>query len=162
MKCSAQGVQFIKSYEKLRLKAYTATQNEHQRGIWTIGWGHTKGVKQGDTCTIKQAEDHFLADLREFEDGVNLLVTVPMTQDMFDALVSFAFNVGLDRDEDTKAEGLGDSTLLRLLNEGRYTDAAAEFPKWNKQAGKVLRGLTDRRLKEQATFSRTSVVVGQV
>ena len=84
--------------------------------------------------------------------GVNSLIKVPATQGQFDALVSFAYNVGLDIDEDTLAEGLGDSTLLRKFNAKDYAGCAAEFPKWNKAGGVVLNGLTKRRAGERAMF----------
>ncbi len=158
MKLSWRGANLIKEFEALRLKAYAATAEERERGIWTIGWGHTAGVKGGDTCTLAQATEWFDEDVAEFEAGVNALVTAPITQAMFDALVSFAYNVGLDQDEDTKAEGLGDSTLLKLLNEGRYTDAANQFQFWNKQAGEALDGLTRRRRAEYDLFCSQPVV----
>jgi len=90
--------------------------------------------------------------MREFEPGVLRLVKVPLTQGQFDALVCFAYNVGLDDDADTLAEGLGDSTLLRKVNAGDFSGAAAEFAKWNKNDGKVMLGLRRRRAAERALF----------
>lgn len=144
----AKGLALLKGFERLRLVAYLPTVND----VWTIGYGHTKGVKPGDRCSVEQAEAWLLEDLAWAEDAVNELVTVPLTQNQFDALVSFAFNVGPDIDADTIAEGLGDSTLLRKLNAGDYAGAAAEFPKWNKQAGVVLNGLVRRRAAERELF----------
>ena len=117
-----------------------------------IGYGHTEGVKKGDKISADQADALLMHDLAIFQRGVNRAVNVPLTQGQFDALVSFAYNVGLDEDTDTKAEGLGDSTLLRKLNAGDYPGAQAEFPKWNKDNGRVVAGLTRRRLAEQTMF----------
>lgn len=144
---STRGLDLIKGWEQLRLKAYLCSA-----GVPTIGWGHTKGVKLGDTCTVEQAERWLLEDVESFEAAVHRLVTVPLTQNQYDALVSFTFNVGPDEDADTIAEGLGDSTLLRLLNAGDYVRAADEFPKWNKAAGKVSNGLVRRRASERELF----------
>lgn len=152
MKTGSRGIALIKRFEQCRLKAYAATEKERQRGIWTIGWGKTTGVREGDTCTQEQADEWFLDDLARFEDGVNRLVTVPLTQPQFDALVSFAYNVGLDIDEDTKAEGLGDSTLLKLVNAGQFNAAANEFGKWIRQDGQIVNGLVARREAEKTLF----------
>lgn len=152
MKTGSRGIAIIKRYEKCRLVAYAATKKEFQRGVWTIGWGRIHGVKAGDTCTQEQADQWLAEDLAYFEQGVDRLVTVPLTQNKFDALVSFAYNVGLDEDSDDNAEGLGDSTLLKLVNAGEFIKAAAEFPKWVKQDGVVLNGLVDRRATERALF----------
>lgn len=120
---------------------------------WTIGVGHTgKEVVPGLAWTSLQADRQFETDLHAYENGVNSLLKVEVTQGQFDALVSFAFNVGLDIDTDTIAEGLGDSTLLKLVNAGRFAEAAARFPQWNKGGGRELAGLTTRRRCEQALF----------
>lgn len=144
---SKKGFDFIKGWEALRLKAYL-----DGGGVWSIGWGHTKGVREGLVITREDAEDFLIEDVWYFETGVRDLVKVPLTQEQFDALVSFSFNVGLDQDEDDKAEGLGDSTLLKKLNKGDYEGAADELPKWNKDNGKVVRGLTRRRAAERTLF----------
>lgn len=146
---SEQGVSFLKGFEKCRLRAYKPTPHDR----WTIGWGHTgPDVGPGSVVTQAQADALLLRDLQHFERDVLSLVKVPLTQGQFDALVSFAYNVGSDIDEDTKPEGLGDSTLLRKLNAGDYEGAANEFVKWNKQKGQVLNGLTKRRLGEKEMF----------
>ena len=145
---SETGKALIKSFESCRLIAY-----KDGGGVWTIGWGHTgPEVCEGLVWTQDTADRAFLEDLAYFEVGVDALVKVPLTQGEFDALVSFAYNCGLDQDEDTKAEGLGDSTLLRKLNDSDYNGAAAEFPKWNKDNGKIVNGLTRRRMAEKALF----------
>jgi lysozyme len=147
MYISKQGLDLIKQFEGLRLKAYLCPA-----GVWTIGYGHTKGVYPGMVITEELADKFLIDDVWQFEREVESLVQVPVTQGQFDALVSFAFNVGSDIDEDTIAEGLGDSTLLRKLNRGDYAGAADEFPKWNKSRGRVVRGLTVRRSAERALF----------
>lgn len=109
MQTSDRGLEFIKHHEGLETKAYPdpGSADGHP---WTIGVGHTKGVKKGDTCTVAQAMEWLREDVRTAEAAVLRLVKVPLTQAQFDALVSFVFNVGADEDADTLAEGLGDST----------------------------------------------------
>ena len=130
----------IKKSEGLRLEAYLPTTND----VPTIGYGHTKSVKMGQCITINQAEQFLLEDVAWASDAVNRLVKVNLTQNQFDALVSFVFNVG--------ATAFSKSTLLRLLNAGDYKGAADQFIRWNKQAGKELKGLTKRRQEERALF----------
>lgn len=139
MYISKKGLELIKQFEGLRLKAYKCPA-----GIWTIGYGHTKGVYPGMTITEELADKFLVDDIWYFERGVESLVAVPLTQGQFDALVSFAFNVG--------ADGLGDSTLLKKLNSGDYAGAADEFPKWVYSRGKKLKGLVRRRAAERELF----------
>lgn len=122
--------------------------------VWTAGWGSTRGVNQRTVWTRPQAEAAFGSDIMMTEQGVRqLLGDVPTAQGQFDALVSFAFNVGLDIDADTKAEGLGDSTLLKLHLLGRYADAAKQFDFWDHGAGGVvLAGLEERRATERGWY----------
>lgn len=139
MQISKAGLDLIKQFEGLYLKAYRCPA-----GVPTIGYGHTAGVAMGQTITQQQADDYLRRDVRQFERAVARLVTVPLTQGQFDALVSFAFNLG---------EGaLAQSTLLRLLNAGDYAGAAAQFERWNKAGGRVLPGLVRRRAAERALF----------
>lgn len=140
---AAPGLTIIKIFEALRLRAYLCPA-----GIPTIGWGHTRGVKMGDTCTYLQAEQWLREDCRDAERAVNARVKVPLTQNQFDALVSFVFNVG--------GGAFASSTMLRKLNAGDYVGAAEQFPRWNKSGGKVLRGLTLRREREQNLFLKQS------
>lgn len=151
MQTSDRGLEFIKHHEGLETKAYPdpGSADGHP---WTIGVGHTKGVKKGDTCTVAQAMEWLREDVRTAEAAVLRLVKVPLTQAQFDALVSFVFNVGADEDADTLAEGLGDSTLLRMLNSGDYFGAAVQFDRWNKNDGRVMAGLTTRRKAERDMF----------
>ena len=148
MKISKNGLAIIKEFEGLRLKAY-----DDGVGVWTIGYGTTRypsatKVKRGDNITEEQAEAYLLHDVSRFENAVNRLVKVPLTQNQFDALVSFTYNLG---------EGsFGASTLLRKLNARDYSGAATEFLRWNKAGGKVMAGLTRRRKAEHDLFLRTS------
>ena len=139
MKTSYKGIALIKDFEGLRLGAYYCSA-----GVLTIGYGHTGGVKEGDLITEQKAEQLLQDDLKKFENGVLRLVRVPLNQNQFDALVSFAFNLGVGN--------LGKSTLLKMLNNRDYKGAAGQFVRWNKAGGKELAGLTRRRLAESAMF----------
>lgn len=147
MKTSAAGRLAITEREGLRLKAYPdpATGGEP----WTIGVGHTSAagaptVRKGMTITAKEAEDILTRDLAVFEKGVNDAVTVPLNQNEFDALVSFTLNIGVG--------AFQKSTMLKELNKGNRHGAANQFLRWNKAAGKVMKGLTKRREAERAQF----------
>lgn len=141
---------FIKLKEQCRLKAYLPTPHD----VPTIGWGATgRDIKLGMVWTQAQADDRFERDIAMFAAGVDhLLGQTLTTQGQFDALTSFAYNVGLDDDADKIAEGLGDSTLMLMHRTRRYEEAADQFARWNKQKGKVLRGLTIRRAEEAAMY----------
>lgn len=152
MRTSEHGIAVMHYFEDCKLTAYP-DPGSHNGTPWTIGWGHTgPEVCQGLCWSQQQADAAFADDLRRFERDVLSLVKVPLTQGQFDALVSFAYNLGSDIDADTIAEGLGDSTLLRKLNAGDYGGAVREFRKWNKNDGKVMRGLTRRRKAEECLF----------
>lgn len=135
MKLSSAGFELIKEFEGLRLKAYLCPAN-----VWTIGYGHTLGVTANMEINKFEADAFLVSDARQFEAAVNRYVKVRLEQNEFDALVSFAFNVG------TKA--FRDSTLVRVLNEGRKKDVPAQLMRWNRGGGKVLKGLERRRRAE--------------
>ena len=130
----------IKHFESCKLTAY-----QDSVGVWTIGWGHTAGVKKGDNWTQDEADDILLNDLEKFEGYVNQYVQVPLTQNQFDALVSWTFNV--------RPGNLKSSTMLTKLNEKSYDEVPSQMKRWNKAGGKVLRGLERRRNAEAAMFS---------
>lgn len=135
-----EAVDLIKKYEGRKLTAYKCPAN-----IWTCGYGSTgPDIKEGVTWSIWEAEDRLKADLVRFASAVDKLVTVPITSNQRAALISFAFNLG--------AQALKESTLLRLLNEGKLGAAADEFLRWNKAAGRVLAGLVARREDERKLF----------
>lgn len=134
------GKKFVEDNEGLRLKAY-----QDGGGVWTIGYGHTgTEVKAGKVVTVKEAIRLLESDLVSAVLTVNRLVKVGLSQNQFDALVDFVFNVG--------KEQFASSTLLKKLNLGDYTGAAAEFEKWKFDNGKVVSGLLARRQKERAMF----------
>ncbi|RZG79680.1 lysozyme [Acinetobacter venetianus] len=144
MTISSVGIQLITSFEDLRLKAY-----DDGVGVWTIGYGTTiypngVAVKKSDSCTLEQAKSFFQHDLRRFQTAVNDVVSVPLSQNQFDALVSLAYNIGTN--------AFKTSTLVKYLNALDYKAAADEFPKWNRGGGKVLKGLVRRREAERALF----------
>ncbi|HFY9976724.1 TPA: lysozyme [Serratia marcescens] len=144
MNISKSGIELIKRFEGLRLKAYLDSA-----GVWTIGYGWTQpvdGKKVGPGIQIDQATaDRLLkCGVVQFEQGVNQLVKVRITQGQFDALVSFAYNLGL--------RSLSTSTLLQKLNDGDKEGAADQFGRWVNAGGKHLDGLVARRAAEREMF----------
>ena len=143
MKTSQIGIDLIKQYEGLRLTAYVCAGGKN-----TIGYGSTiikgKPVELGSTITLESAKEALREDLERFERGVNDYLRVLLTQNQFDALVSFSYNVGLGN--------LKSSTLLKKVNANLFQDAAEEFLKWNKSNSKVLPGLIRRREAERNLF----------
>jgi lysozyme len=143
MQVTTRGIELIKKQEALRLKAYPDTG-----GVWTIGYGHTKGVKRGDVCTAEQAEQWLIEDTASAVKDVNRLVQVVLTQNQFDALVSFVFNVG--------GSAFSSSTMLIRLNAGDYLGTAKQFSRWIYDDGKVQGGLITRRAREAALFGEST------
>lgn len=139
MKVSNNGINLVKRFEGLELKAYRDSV-----GILTIGYGHTHAVKAGDVITGEQADAFLREDLQVAELTVNTNVKVKLMQGQFDALVSFVFNLG--------SGNFVKSTLIRKLNAGNYTGAADEFGKWVNAGGKKLPGLVKRRAAEREVF----------
>lgn len=140
MKTSQGMKELIARFEGLRLKAYKCPA-----GIWTVGIGSTtfngKRVTEGLVITKEQAYEQLERDLAVFENGVGRLVSKPINQDQFDALVSFSFNVGLG--------SLSRSTLLKKVNANPSDPTIRDlFAMWNKAGGKVVAGLTKRRKAE--------------
>ncbi len=134
-----EGLALTQRFEGCRYVAY-----QDSVGVWTIGYGHTRGVHEGMTCTQAQALAWLVEDVASAEAEVNRVVTVPLTQHEFDALVDFVFNLG-----DGSFEH---STMLRLLNAGDHANAVNEFRKWDKAGGVEVAGLLRRRLAEAAEF----------
>jgi len=143
MQISYMGIQSLKELEGFRAKAYKDTG-----GVWTIGYGTIKWlgkpVEAGQTITDKEALLALQADLAWAQTAVNQLVRVPLKQHMFDALVSFVYNIG--------ESAFSKSTMLRLLNEGKFDLAAEQFKRWNQDNGKVIPGLVSRRKVEESLF----------
>lgn len=135
MTTSKQGLALIAAHEGLKLKAYLCPA-----GVPTIGYGHTKGVRMGDTITPDQADKFLREDLADAEKAVNAQ-GLKINQNQYDALVSFTFNVGVGN--------FGKSTLLKKVKANADDPAIRnEFARWNKGGGKVLPGLTRRRKEE--------------
>ena len=139
MKTSMEGLALIKKFEGCELKAYQCSA-----GVWTIGYGHTKDVVEGMEITQEQAEQMLVDELHEYESYINKYVTVALSQNQFDALVSWVYNLG--------PANLSASTMLKVLNSGEYEDVPAQMKRWNKAGGKVLEGLIRRREAEACLF----------
>lgn len=136
---SHRATELIAHFEDCKLEAY-----DDGGGVWTIGYGHTKGVKPGDKITPMQAVQFLQEDMAGAVGDVNRYVIAPLSQSMFDALVSLVFNIG--------ATEFAESTILKLLNSRQYHLAACEFGRWHKDNGKRLWGLSRRRAAEQVLF----------
>jgi lysozyme len=136
---SREGLHLTEQFEGCRLQAY-----QDIKGVWTIGYGHTRGVYLGQTITQAQAEAFLLEDVQVAVAAVNCLVTVQLTQHEFDALVDFVFNIG--------ETAFATSTLLRRLNVRNFAAAAGEFERWDMCGGQHVAGLLRRRLAEKAEF----------
>lgn len=139
MKVSSKCLDFIMWHEGCVLKAYPDPGTGKEP--WTIGYGHTLGVKEGDTCTKEQAAAWLRDDIAWVNETLAETVRVPLTQNQTDALGDFIFNIGRPQWES--------STLLKLLNNGEYQAAANQFERWNKPP---LPGLIQRRKDEKALF----------
>lgn len=145
-KTSAKGLKLIQEFEGFRTKPYLCSA-----GVPTIGWGSTRyedgtAVKLSDKAITKERADQMLYnDLKSFERTVNSSVKVPITQNQFDALVCFTYNVG--------SNAFKTSTMLKLINAKKYKEAALQFARWNKAGGKEVAGLTRRRLAESTLFN---------
>ena len=140
MKTSEVGVELIKEFEGCKQVAY-----QDSVGVWTIGYGHTKDVYEGQLAIKKTIEKWLQEDLEEFESYVSKLVKVELNQNQFDALVAWTFNLG--------PTNLNESTMLRKLNYGDYESVPDEMRRWNKAGGEVLNGLVRRRDAEANLFS---------
>lgn len=139
MKTSETGLALIKEFEGCRLDAYLDSV-----GVWTIGYGHTKTARKGMIITQAQAEELLALDVAEHATGVYKALQVKLEQHQFDAVVSLAFNVGVN--------AVRNSTLIKMINRGDAKIGAAQFDRWNKAGGKVLAGLTRRRAAERKLY----------
>ena len=139
MKTSQEGQALIKKFEGCELEAYQCSAN-----VWTIGYGHTAGVQEGDACTQEDAARMLAEDLEEFEGYVKEAVDVPLEQNEFDALVAWTYNLG--------PGSLRSSTMLKKLNDSKFEEVPSEMRRWNKSGGEVLDGLVRRREAEALLF----------
>lgn len=139
-KTNQKGIEIIKDFEGLKLTAYLCPSN-----VWTIGYGHTKGVRQGEIVTTAEAEGLLKVDLIEVEKTINSSVKVFLTENQFSAISSFVYNIGIS--------AFKKSTLLKLLNQRDFNGAAEQFGRWVKGSdGKTLQGLVRRREAEKNLF----------
>lgn len=140
MRINEEGLKLLKKFEGCKLKTYRCVA-----GVLTIGYGHTgKDVTEGMTITKEKAEELLVKDLERFEAGVKDLLKVKVSENQFSALVSFAYNIGLN--------ALSGSTLLKKLNAGDIAGASDQFLRWNRAGGKEVQGLTNRRIAERDLF----------
>jgi lysozyme len=140
MRTSEAGIDLIKSFEGCRTVAY-----QDVVGVWTIGYGHTIDVKEGMRITQHQCDVMLEVDIETYENYVNEQVDVSLTQNQFDALVSWVYNLG--------PTNLRNSTMLKVLNAGKYEEVPYQMKRWNRAGGKVLKGLVVRREAEAELFS---------
>ena len=141
MKVSQECIDLVKFFEGFEPRAYLCPAN-----VWTIGYGRTKNVKEGDELTELQAERDLLEELDEFAEQVLNTVKISLDQNELDALTSWTYNLGVGN--------LQSSTLLKKLNSGDKNSVPSEMVRWNKAAGKVLAGLTRRREAEANLWAK--------
>ena len=122
LKTSQEGISLIKSFEGCELTAYLCSA-----GVPTLGFGHTRDVSMGDTCTQEEAESMLAEDLVEFEDYVKKYVETDLQQNEFDALVAWTYNLG--------PKNLSESTLLKELNAGNLEEVPRQMKRWNRAGG---------------------------
>ncbi len=138
---SDTGLALTRRWEGLVLTAY-----QDQVGVWTVGYGHTgRGVTPGLTITQADAEGFLVDDIARAASAVNRLVTAAISQNQFDAMVDFSFNLGV--------AAFSGSTLLRMVNSGNLEGAVTQFPLWSHAGGVVNKGLAARRADEAALFT---------
>ena len=146
-------IDHVKRWEGLKLTAYPdpGSRDGHP---WTVGHGHTSDghmkVYRGLTITVAQAEAALEYDLNEVAAAIDEVVKVELSDNQFGALVSFAFNVGVG--------AFKKSTLLKKLNQGLYEAVPAELARWNKNDGKVMKGLVNRRAAEAGLWAKGEFV----
>ena len=141
MKVSQDCIDLVKFFEGFEAKAYLCPAS-----VWTIGYGRTKNIKEGDELTELQAERDLLEELDEFAEQVLNTVKISLDQNELDALTSWTYNLGVGN--------LQSSTLLKKLNSGDKNSVPSEMVRWNKAAGKVLAGLTRRREAEAKLWAK--------
>lgn len=146
---NADTLALIKQWEGCRLTAYPDPGSKD--GLpYTIGFGHTAGVRKGMVISQAQADAYLQADLDQCAAAVSPLITVALTDNQFGALVSFAFNIGVS--------AFRKSTLLKKLNQGNYAAVPSELARWNKNDNHVMEGLVNRRAAEAGLWAKGSFV----
>lgn len=139
MNISQEGLALIKKFEGCELKSYRCSAE-----VLTIGYGHTKGVEEGQEITQEEAEEMLSSELEEYEGYINDLVECELEQCQFDALVAWVYNLG--------PSNLKSSTLMKRLNSNDLKDVPNQLKRWNKAGGKILQGLVRRRKAEALLF----------
>jgi len=139
MEPSQACIDLVKEFEGCKLDAY-----QDVVGVWTIGYGHIEGVNQGDTISQQEADIMLMSDLHDKAEAVSKLIHYDVTQNQFDALVSFAYNLGVGN--------LASSTLLKMINAGSADAAADQFLRWDKAGGVEVAGLERRRKAEMDLY----------
>ena len=139
MKISEEGIELLKKFEGCKLEAY-----QDSVGVWTIGYGHTKGVYKGMTISQDDAEEMLEEEMEEYEGYIEEYVEVPLSQNEFDALVCWVYNLG--------PTNLRNSTLLMVLNQSKFDEVPEQIKRWNKAGGEVLKGLVRRGEAEALLF----------
>jgi len=139
MKISEDGLELIKKFEGCETSAY-----QDSVGVWTIGFGHTKGVEEGQTCSIEDAESMLADEMDEYEGYINNMVKVDLQQHEFDSLVAWVYNLG--------PTNLSESTMLKVLNGGQFDRVPDEMNRWTRAGGEILEGLVRRRQAESLMF----------
>jgi len=139
MKISDEGLELIKKFEGCETKAY-----QDSVGVWTIGYGHTKNVKENDEISEDYAMSMLKEEIVEYEQYIENLIDISLSQCEFDALCSWVYNLG--------PTNLKESTLLKELNHANFERVPDEIKRWNKAGGKVLDGLKRRREAEALLF----------
>ena len=137
---SIPGVELLTHFEGLKLEAY-----QDSVGVWTIGYGHTKGVTPSMKITESQANNLLKTELIEYQNYINEMVKVELSQCEYDALVCWVYNLG--------PTNLRESTLLKVLNQGDKFLVPEQIRRWNRAGGKVLKGLVRRREAEALMFA---------
>lgn len=142
MRTSQKGIDLIKEFEGYSERVYLCPG-----GVYTIGYGHTRGVQVGDTCTREKAEEYLKDDLRDTEEVILDLVDVPLTQNQFDALVCLVYNIG--------SGNFYNSTIRKVINYkvSDIEEYRRAWMMWVKAQGRVLKGLVRRREAEFKLFS---------
>lgn len=140
MKTSARGIALLKQFEGFRERAY-----KDVAGVWTIGYGFTEGVREGDVLPREEADARLVSELAKYEHAVRLATaTQEPNQNQFDAMVCLAWNIGIN--------GFKKSTVVKAHNRQDFAAAARAFSLWNKVGGKVVNGLVRRRAAEAALY----------
>ena len=139
MQTSRTGIELLKHFEGCELKAY-----QDSVGVWTIGYGHTKGIYEGLEITQSEAEKMLQDELPEYEGYITDKVVPMLQQHEFDALVCWVYNLG--------PTNLSSSTMLKKLNAGEFKEVPFQMKRWDKAGGQPLLGLTRRRNAEALLF----------